>query len=107
MPALTIGKRMSTVAKIYVSAIVLIGAAVTVVQLSQWQSQDLVRFVCYSLLAVFATRLKVSLPGISGALSVLFIFILFGIVELALPEALVLGCVAILVQCLWKCRHPP
>jgi len=98
---------MSTVAKIYVWAIVLIGAAVTVVQLSQWQSQDMVRFVSYSLLAIFATRLKVSLPGISGALSVLFIFILFGIVELALPEALVLGCVAILAQCLWNYRKRP
>ena len=98
---------MSTVAKIYVWAIVLIGAAVAVVQLSQWQSQDLVRFVCYSLLAIFATRLKVSLPGISGALSVLFIFILFGIVELALPEAMVLGCVAILAQCLWNYRKRP
>ncbi len=98
---------MTTVAKIYVSAIVLIGAAVTVVQLSQWRSEDLVRFVCYSILAICATRLKVSLPGISGALSVLFIFILFGIVELALPEALVLGCTAILAQCLWNYKKRP
>jgi len=98
---------MSLITKIYVSAIVLIGAAVTVVQLAQWQSHDLLRFCCYLLLFVCASRLKVSLPGISGALSVLFIFILFGIVELTLPEALLLGCAAILVQCLWNYRLRP
>ena len=98
---------MSASAKIYVSSIVLIGAAVTVIQLARWQSSDLVRFGCYLLLFVCASRLKVPLPGVSGALSVLFIFILFGIVELTLPEALLLGCVAILFQCLWNYRHRP
>src|SRR5580700_5618006 len=104
---LTSGKRMSPIAKIYVSSIVLIGAAVGITQLTQWQSQDLLRFCCYLVLFVCASRLKVSLPGISGALSVLFIFILFGIVELTLSEALALGCTAILFQCLWKYRHQP
>jgi hypothetical protein len=58
-------------------------------------------------LAICASRLKVSLPGISGALSVLFIFILFAIVELSLPEALFIGCSAILMQCLWNYRQRP
>jgi diguanylate cyclase (GGDEF)-like protein/putative nucleotidyltransferase with HDIG domain len=98
---------MSFIAKIYVSSIVLIGAAVMAMQLAQWQSQDLLRFCCYLLLFVCASRLKVSLPGITGALSVLFIFILFGILELTLPEALLLGCAAILVQCLWNYRQQP
>jgi diguanylate cyclase (GGDEF)-like protein/putative nucleotidyltransferase with HDIG domain len=98
---------MSSFAKIYVSAVVTIGAAVMVAELAQWQSQDLIRFLCYLALAVFASRLKVSLPGISGALSVLFIFILFAIVELSLPEALFIGCAAILVQCLWNYRQRP
>src|ERR1700678_1785384 len=91
--------RMSLTAKIYVSAVVVIGAAVAVSELARWESQDLIRFFCYLTLAIVASRLKVSLPGISGALSVLFIFILFAIVELSLPEALFLGCSAILTQC--------
>ena len=99
--------KMSYLAKIYVSSIVVIGAMVTLVELAHWQSQDLVRFVCYLALAIFASRLKVSLPGISGALSVLFIFILFAIVEMSLPEALVVGCAAILMQCLWNYRQRP
>jgi diguanylate cyclase (GGDEF)-like protein/putative nucleotidyltransferase with HDIG domain len=99
--------KMSLLAKIYVSSIVVIGAMVTLVELARWQSQDIVRFVCYLALAIFASRLKVSLPGITGALSVLFIFILFAIVEMSLPEALFVGCAAILMQCLWNYRQRP
>jgi diguanylate cyclase (GGDEF)-like protein/putative nucleotidyltransferase with HDIG domain len=98
---------MPSIAKFYVSAVVVIGAAVTVVELARWQSHDFVRFLCYLALALFASRLKVSLPGISGALSVLFIFILFAIVDLSLPEALFIGCSAILLQCLWNYRERP
>ncbi len=98
---------MSLMAKIYVAAIVVIGAAVAVSELARWQSQDLIRFLCYLALAVIASRLKVSLPGITGALSVLFIFILFAIVELSLPEALFIGCSAILMQCLWNYKQRP
>ena len=98
---------MPSIAKIYLSAIVAIGAAATIVELTRWQSQDLFRFLCYLALALFASRLKVSLPGISGALSVLFIFILFAIIELSLPEALFIGCSAILLQCLWNYRQRP
>ncbi len=101
------GKPMSSFARLYVSAVILIGAAVAVLQLAEWQSPDLLRFSCYLLMFVGASRLKVSLPGINGALSVLFIFILFGIVELTLPEALLLGCTAILFQCLWNYRQRP
>ncbi len=104
---LTSRNRLSTVAKIYISAVVTVGLMVTVVELARWESQDLIRFFCYLGLAIFASRLKVSLPGISGALSVLFIFILFAIVELSLPEALFIGCSAILMQCLWNYRHRP
>src|SRR3984885_12530054 len=107
MPVVTTRNRMSLIAKIYVWAIVVIGAAFAISELARWQSQDIIRFVCYLALAVGASRLKVSLPGISGALSVLFIFILFAIVELSLPEALFIGCAAILTQCLWNYRHRP
>jgi len=98
---------MSNIGKIYTASIVVIGAAVTITQLTQWQSPDLLRFYSYLLLSVCASRLKVPLPGISGALSVLFIFIIFGIVELTLPEALVIGCTATLVQGLWNNRERP
>jgi diguanylate cyclase (GGDEF)-like protein/putative nucleotidyltransferase with HDIG domain len=98
---------MPLFARIYISAVVVIGAAVTVLELARWESQDLIRLLCYLALAILASRLKVVLPGISGALSVLFIFILFSMVELSLPEALLIGCSAVLTQCLWNCRQRP
>ena len=96
---------MSTAAKTYITAVVLIGTCVIISGLSHWESQDLVRFACYFALSIAASRLKVALPAITGALSVLFIFILFGIVELSLPEALLMGCFATLMQCLWQKRQ--
>src|SRR5579863_8538529 len=107
MAPLTTRNRMSRLAKIYISTIVVLGGAMTIAAMVTWESRDLVRFFCYLALAVFASRLKVALPGISGALSVLFIFILFAIVELSLPEALIIGCSAILMQCLWNYRQRP
>src|SRR5260370_18307555 len=109
LPVLTLGlrNRMSIGARIYVSSVIIIGGCVTISELSHWESQDLVRFVCYLVLAILGSRLKVVLPAISGTLSVLFIFILFGIVELSLPEALFMGCAATLIQCFWHNKQRP
>ena len=44
------------------------------------------------------------LPGIDGTMSVNFLFILLGVLELSLPETLVIGCTASLVQSVWQTR---
>jgi len=98
---------MSIGARIYVSAVIVIGSCVIISELSRWESQDLVRFFCYLVLAILGSRLKVVMPAITGTLSVLFIFILFGIVELSLPEALFMGCAATLIQCFWHNKQRP
>ena len=64
------------------------------------QPQDPVRFACYCFLAIVASGLRVSLPAISGTLSINFLFILIGLVQLSLSETLVLGATMTLVQCL-------
>lgn len=99
--------KISLLGKVYIAAIVLIGAAIAIMELAHWQSQHVVRFLCYLGLSIFAARLKAALPGITGSISVLFIFILFGIVDLSLPEALVIGCVATLIQCCWRNIYDP
>ena len=70
-----------------------------------WQSADLARFVCYLAVAVLASGLKVQLPGIDGTMSVNFLFILLGVMELSLPETLLIGCTATLVQSVWHARN--
>ena len=49
-------------------------------------------------------RLKVNLPGITGTLSVNFLFILIGVLELSFTETLILGAVSMLAQCLYPER---
>ena len=85
----------------------LLGALLAAMVLAHWQSDNLIRFACYIALAILASRLKAALPGLTGSISVLFIFVLFAIVELSLPEALLIGCGATLVQCCWKNIYHP
>ncbi|HEX7288282.1 MAG TPA: HD domain-containing phosphohydrolase [Candidatus Angelobacter sp.] len=47
------------------------------------------------------------MPGIEGTMSVHFLFVLVGVLELSLPETLVIGCTAALMQTLWKPRNRP
>src|SRR5712691_1047190 len=98
---------MSTRAKIFVAATTAIGALVLASALWHWQSTNLLRFSCYLLVAALASGLKVRLPGIDGTMSVNFLFILLGILELGFPQTLIIGCAASLVQCFWHAKQRP
>src|SRR5215471_6070812 len=96
--------RLSIQSKAFVGITMSVGMVVLGFFLSHWQSQDLTRFACYLIVAVLASGLKVQLPGIDGTMSVNFLFILLGVLELSLPETLVIGCTATLVQSVWQAR---
>jgi diguanylate cyclase (GGDEF)-like protein/putative nucleotidyltransferase with HDIG domain len=83
---------------------VAIGSVILVYGGIHWASPQPVRFIAYLLLAVGASRLKVNLPGITGTMSVNFLFILLSILELSLPETLAVGAAAILMQCFHRGR---
>jgi putative nucleotidyltransferase with HDIG domain len=68
--------------------------------LRDWGSSDLVKFICYMAAALLASPLKISLP--SGTLSMNFLFTLLGILEMSLPETLLIGLVGTLGQFYWK-----
>ena len=102
MKAETDGLSIQT--KAFVGITASIGVVVLAYALLHWQSHDLMRFVCYLAVAVLASGLKVQLPGIDGTMSVNFLFILLGVLELSLPETLVIGCTATLVQSVWQAR---
>jgi len=72
--------------------------------LTHWTSHDPAQFVSYLAIAVIASRLKVKLPGIAGTMSVNFLFILLGMVELGFGETLAIACAATLAQCLFADR---
>lgn len=98
---------MSLAAKAFISIVLTAGMSVLLWGVVEWESHDLTRFACFLGIALLASSLKVTLRAITGTLSVNFLFILIAIVELTLPEALVLGCSATLLQCLWRPRKKP
>jgi diguanylate cyclase (GGDEF)-like protein/putative nucleotidyltransferase with HDIG domain len=72
------------------------------VALTNWQSTDPLKFSCYLAVALLASSLKIKLPGINGTMSVNFLFILLGVLEMSFGETLVIGFAAVLVQSYWK-----
>ena len=98
---------MTGKAKAYILFVVLVGFGIVANEIFLWESQDVLRYLCYLVLAILSSRLKVNLPGITGTLSLFFIFVLFGIVQLSLPETVVIGCAAALVQSVWHNRQRP
>jgi diguanylate cyclase (GGDEF)-like protein/putative nucleotidyltransferase with HDIG domain len=95
---------MTLSARLYIGVIVALGLSVLVVGAMHPTSHQPMKFLCYLLVAVAASRLKVNLPGITGTMSVNFLFILLGVLELSFAETLALGCAAILTQCFYRDR---
>ena len=96
---------MSKRATLFIGVTAAIGVSVFAYALAHWQNTGLERFACYLIIAVLSSGLKIQLPGIDGTMSVNFLFILLGVLELSLPETLIVGCTATLVQCLWQARQ--
>src|SRR3954464_9245064 len=98
---------MSAKAKIYLASVYLVGTASAILALSRMGISDPVRFACYLLIALLASGLKVSLPGINGSMSVNFFFIILGVMELSVPETLIIGYGATVVQSFWRTNSKP
>jgi diguanylate cyclase (GGDEF)-like protein/putative nucleotidyltransferase with HDIG domain len=95
---------LSWTAKLFISLIVTAGMATLIYGGIHQSSKNIAEFICYLGIAILASRLKVSLPGITGTLSVNFLFVLIGVLELSFTETLILGAVSMLAQCLFPER---
>ena len=83
----------------FIAVVIVCGTTVLTYAILHGKSENPLKFFCYLVIALAASRLKVNLPGISGTMSVNFLFLLLGVLELSLAEAMVLGCAAVVVQC--------
>ncbi len=92
---------MSIRARLFIGGTAALGMWALAHALLHWQSADLTRFFCYLAVAVLASTLKVQLPGVDGSMPASILFILLSVLELSLPETMVLGCTAALAQCLF------
>jgi diguanylate cyclase (GGDEF)-like protein/putative nucleotidyltransferase with HDIG domain len=95
---------LTSSAKAFIGLVIVLGAAVLLYGAIHQSSKNIAEFICYLGIAILASRLKVNLPGITGTMSVNFLFILLGILQLSVSETLILGCASILVQCLYPDR---
>jgi diguanylate cyclase (GGDEF)-like protein/putative nucleotidyltransferase with HDIG domain len=95
---------LSWPAKLFISVVVIAGTGTLIYGGIHQSSKNIAEFICYLGIAILASRLKVSLPGITGTLSVNFLFILIGVLELSFTETLILGAVSMLAQCLYPER---
>ncbi len=98
---------MSPSVAAFVSVSATVGAAVLATALLHFHSDDPLKFLCYLAIALLASTLKVRLPGMESTMSVHFLFVLLGVLELSLGETLIIGCAATLIQSLWKTKHRP
>jgi diguanylate cyclase (GGDEF)-like protein/putative nucleotidyltransferase with HDIG domain len=94
-------------ARLYIALVLLAGAAGFGTQLLSFHPADPIQFWIYLLVTVLTSGLKVRLPMVFATLSVNFLFILVGIVQFSLPEAIVLGVAGTIVQCLWRAKVRP
>ena len=100
-------REMQAVPRAYIAVIVLCGLSVLSFTILHGKSHNPVKFLCYLVIALVASRLKVNLPGITGTMSVNFLFLLLGVLELSLSETMAMGCAAAVVQCLGRERPVP
>ncbi len=87
---------------IYLHCIVGIGVYLFVDGLVQFNSANPQAFFAYLALALLGATLKVKLPRMRANVSTSFAFILIGIANFSLGEAVAIGGAATLVQCLWR-----
>lgn len=89
-------------ARVFIGAVAVSGLAVFAISVRDASLVQTGLFVSLLLMASLAARLKVKLPGITGNMSVNLPLILVSVAQLGLLQALLVGCISNLVQCLPK-----
>jgi diguanylate cyclase (GGDEF)-like protein/putative nucleotidyltransferase with HDIG domain len=98
---------MTRNAKLFVTVLLTLAMGVLAASFAEWHPADVAKFSALYLLAVLASVLRVVVPKMVGDISFSLIFVLIGIVELPLAEALLLGCTTLVIESVWKAGTRP
>ena len=98
---------LPVVAKFYIAAIILMGAAGAFTTFQGWTPRWTVRLFVYLAIALTSSGMKVILPGISGSISVNYVFTLLAILQFEVADTLLLALVAVIAQTLWHTQKRP
>jgi diguanylate cyclase (GGDEF)-like protein/putative nucleotidyltransferase with HDIG domain len=93
-------------AQLFIVVTAMLGAGLLISSFHSWHAVDYWRFSAYLVFAILASGLTVVLPGLNTSQSGNFLFTLLAILELSLPETMIMACVPTLVQCFWKMNRP-
>jgi diguanylate cyclase (GGDEF)-like protein/putative nucleotidyltransferase with HDIG domain len=95
-------KPLAAKVRLFVLIVGILGAFVVGSSLASWESADLLKYTGFLLMAIFSSRMRISVPRMPGTLSLNFVFVLFGLVDLSASETVVMGAIVTLVQCMWN-----
>lgn len=91
---------LSLKSKIFITLVVTLGVAVVIHAFSRWSTTNWTEFLVLLVVGIIASRLRVTMPGVTGTLSVNLPFILIAVAAMSTAEALLVGCLSTLAQCL-------
>ena len=94
-------------ARVYILAVTVAALAVSGYSASVWRTADMGQFLLYLACGILCSNLKVCLPGITGTLSVNYLFILAAITDLSLAQTVAIGCTSGVAQLVLRARKRP
>jgi diguanylate cyclase (GGDEF)-like protein/putative nucleotidyltransferase with HDIG domain len=94
-------------ARIYILAVTVSALAVSGYSAGVWRTADMGQFLLYLVCGILCSNLKVGLPGITGTLSVNYLFILGAITDLSLAQTVAIGCTSGVAQLVLRARKRP
>jgi hypothetical protein len=97
---------MPRTSKIYISLVIISGAAVLLIAAGSWTSANLTQFVTLLGFAGVSSTLKIRIPGLESTMSPNFIFLLLAMLCCSFSEVAAIALVAALVQSLWAAKQP-
>ena len=98
---------MSKEAKLYLNSVAAAGLLMLVDCAVPWKFFNVAEFLSYLIVACIAANCRLRLPGLAEGQSLAFAIVVIAIANLPLPETLIVGSVAVLVEALWKPRVRP
>jgi hypothetical protein len=98
---------MSSVAKWYIALVVASGIGITLLAARWWSSASLPQLAALLCFTLFASTLKVRIPGITSTISPNFAFLLIGMAFFSFSQVIVAALGAALVQSFWRPKSRP
>jgi diguanylate cyclase (GGDEF)-like protein/putative nucleotidyltransferase with HDIG domain len=94
-------------ARLYILAVTAAALAVGGYSATLWRTVDMGQFLLYLACGILCSNLKLSLAGITGTLSVNYLFILAAVMDLTLAQTVAIGCANGVAQLFLRARKHP